>query len=298
MRLVTFLPLGDTGTEARTGAVSGDEVVDLTAPGAALPGEMNRLLAEPGIAERLEASVRASSRRWSLEEVALQAPVPNPPTVLAIGMNYRRHVAEMGVALAPYQYWFNKQRTCIIGPGEPIVVPSVSEQVDYEGELALVIGRRCRNVPEDRALEVVAGYTVINDVSVRDWQHRTPTFTMGKSFDSHGPLGPWLVTADEIADPGDLRLRTWVNGDLRQDSSTGDMVFGCAELIAYLTSAFTLEPGDVLATGTPAGVAAGRQPPPWLRAGDRVRIEIEGIGTLENPVVEGGAPVPLGLAGG
>ncbi len=213
-------------------------------------------------------------------------------------MNYRRHVAEMGVALPQYQYWFNKQRTCIIGPGEPIVVPSVSEQVDYEGELALVIGRRCRNVPEDRALEVVAGYTVINDVSVRDWQHRTPTFTMGKSFDSHGPLGPWLVTADEIADPGDLRLRTWVNGDLRQDSSTGDMVFGCAEMIAYLTSAFTLEPGDVLATGTPAGVAAGRQPPPWLRAGDRVLIEIEGIGTLENPVVAGGAPVPVGLAGG
>ena len=274
----------------------GDEVVDLTAPGAALPAEMIRLLAEPGIAGRLEAAVRASSRRWSLDEVALRAPVPDPPTVLAIGMNYRRHVAEMGVAPPQYQYWFNKQRTCIIGPGEPIVVPSVSEQVDYEGELALVIGRRCRDVPEGRALEVVAGYTVINDVSVRDWQHRTPTFTMGKSFDSHGPLGPWLVTADEIADPGDLRLRTWVNGDLRQDSSTGDMVFGCAEMIAYLTSAFTLEPGDVLATGTPAGVAAGRQPPPWLRPGDRVRIEIEGIGTLENPVVAGGAPVPVGLA--
>jgi 2-keto-4-pentenoate hydratase/2-oxohepta-3-ene-1,7-dioic acid hydratase in catechol pathway len=295
MRLVTFLPPGGVSTEARTGAVLGDEVVDLTAPGATLPAEMNRLLAEPGLAGRLETSVRASSRRWPLEEVALRAPVPRPPTVLAIGMNYRRHVAEMGVALPEYQYWFNKQRTCVIGPGEPIVVPSVSEQVDYEGELALVIGRRCRDVPEHRALEVVAGYTVINDVSVRDWQHRTPTFTMGKSFDSHGPLGPWLVTADEIADPGDLRLRTWVNGDLRQDSSTGDMVFGCAEMIAYLTSAFTLEPGDVLATGTPAGVAAGRQPPPWLRPGDRVRIEIEAIGTLENPVVAGGAPVPVGL---
>ena len=295
MRLVTFLPPTAAGTEARTGAVSGDEVVDLTAPGAVLPADMNRLLSEPGISERLEAAVRASSRRWSLEEVALRAPVPSPPTVLAIGMNYRRHVAEMGVTPPDSQYWFNKQRTCIIGPGEPIVVPAVSEQVDYEGELALVIGRRCRNVPEDRALEVVAGYTVINDVSVRDWQHRTPTFTMGKSFDSHGPLGPWLVTADEVADPGDLRLRTWVNGELRQDSSTADMIFGCAEMIAYLTSAFTLEPGDVLATGTPAGVAAGRRPPPWLRPGDRVRIEIEGIGTLENPVAAGDEPVPVGL---
>ncbi len=295
MRLVTFLPPAGAGTEARTGAVSGDEVVDLTAPGAVLPADMNRLLSEPGITEKLEASVRASSRRWPLEEVTLRAPVPSPPTVLAIGMNYRRHVAEMGATPPEFQYWFNKQRTCIIGPGEPIVVPSVSEQVDYEGELALVIGRRCRNVPEDRALEVVAGYTVINDVSVRDWQHRTPTFTMGKSFDSHGPLGPWLVTADEVADPGDLRLRTWVNGELRQDSSTADMVFGCAEMIAYLTSAFTLEAGDVLATGTPAGVAAGRRPPPWLRPGDRVRIEIEGIGTLENPVAAGEAPVPVGL---
>jgi 2-keto-4-pentenoate hydratase/2-oxohepta-3-ene-1,7-dioic acid hydratase in catechol pathway len=151
-------------------------------------------------------------------------------------------------------------------------------------------------VPEARALEVVAGFTVINDVSVRDWQWRTPTFTVGKSFDTHAPCGPELVTGDELGDPGSLGIRTWVNGELRQDSSTADMIFGCGAMIAYLTSAFPLEPGTVIATGTPAGVGAGFDPPRFLAPGDTVRIAVEGIGELTNPVVRGPAPEPVGLA--
>ena len=142
-------------------------------------------------------------------------------------MNYRAHVAELGREPPEYQYWFNKQRTAIAGPGDPIVLPAVSDAVDYEGELAMVVGRRCQNVPAARALEVVAGFTVIDDVSARDWQWRTPTFTVGKSFDTHAPCGPELVTVDELGDPDSLAIRTWVNGELRQDSTTADMIFGC-----------------------------------------------------------------------
>ena len=233
--------------------------------------------------------------RHPLDSVRRHAPVPHPPAILAIGMNYRAHVAEMGREPPEYQYWFNKQRTSIAGPGDPIVLPTVSTMVDYEGELAMVIGRRCQHIPAARALEVVAGFTIINDVSTRDWQWRTPTFTVGKSFDSHAPCGPWLVTTDELDDPGHLALRTWVNDELRQDSSTADLIFGCAALIEYLTTAFPLEAGTVIATGTPAGVGAGFDPPRFLADGDVVRIEIEGIGSLVNPVVQGEMPVPVGL---
>jgi 2-keto-4-pentenoate hydratase/2-oxohepta-3-ene-1,7-dioic acid hydratase in catechol pathway len=210
-------------------------------------------------------------------------------------MNYRAHLAELGREAPEYQYWFNKQRTAIAGPGDPILLPAVSSMVDYEGELAMVIGRRCQHVPADRAMEVVAGFTIVNDVSVRDWQWRTPTFTMGKSFDSHAPCGPWVVTHDELGDPGNLALRTWVNDELRQDSMTSEMIFGLSAMIEYLTTAFPLEAGTIIATGTPAGVGAGREPPLFLADGDVVRIEIEGIGQLVNPVVQGPAPVPVGL---
>jgi 2-keto-4-pentenoate hydratase/2-oxohepta-3-ene-1,7-dioic acid hydratase in catechol pathway len=160
--------------------------------------------------------------------------------------------------------------------------------VDYEGELGVVIGKRCRHVPAEKARDVVAGYTVINDVSVRDWQWRVPTWTLGKSFDTHGPMGPALVTTDEIDDPHDLLLQTFVNGDLRQHARTDDLIFDCWSMIAHLSTVFTLEPGDVLSTGTPAGVGFALNPPQWLQAGDVVRIEIEGIGTLENPVADEG----------
>lgn len=294
MRLASF---SVAGGPVRPGLIVGDEIVDLADPATGLPGSMTALLAL-GPAGLARAAVAADTRaaRHAIEETRRHAPVPDPPAILAIGMNYRAHVAEMGREPPEWQYWFNKQRTAIAGPGEAIVLPSVSEAVDYEGELALVVGPRCQHVPADRALEVVAGFTVINDVSARDWQWRSPTFTMGKSFDTHAPCGPELVTGDEVGDPGTLGIRTWVNDELRQDSTTADLIFGCAELIEYLTTAFPLEPGTIVATGTPAGVGAGFDPPRFLEPGDTVRIAIEGIGELVNPVIQGGPPQPVGLA--
>jgi len=294
VRLVTFIAPG--ALDERTGVVEADSVVDLTDETVGLPASMPELL---GLGDSaLQQAARAASgaaRRFEMSEVHLLAPVPRPPKVLAIGMNYRGHVAELGREAPDFQYWFNKQRTCVVGPGEPIVIPAVSEMVDYEGELAVIIGRRCEHVPAQRWLDVVAGFSVMNDVSVRDWQWRTPTFTMGKSFPTHGPLGPFLVTPDEVGPTEDLGLRTWVNDELRQDSSTADLIFSCAEMIEYLTSAFALEPGDVISTGTPAGVAAGMDSPKWLRPGDVVRIEVESVGSLENPVDAAPPPTPLGL---
>jgi len=216
----------------------------------------------------------------------LLAPIPRPPKFLAIGLNYMDHIKETGIEAPAFPVFFNKQTTCVIGPGEAIHRPRVSTLLDYEGELGIVIGRRCRHVPLARALDVVAGYVVVNDVTVRDWQLRSPTMTMGKSFDTHGPIGPWLVTADEIPDPQALGIRTWVNGALLQDGSTRDMVYSCAQQIEHLSTAFTLEPGDIISTGTPAGVGIVRKPPVLLKAGDVVRVEIERVGALENPVIE------------
>jgi len=289
MRLVSFTQItedGDAG-RVRTGLVVGDEIVDLTDPAVGLPADMCDLLAAgPEALARAAGSAEVRASRYPASSVRLVAPVPRPPKVLAIGLNYRAHVAEMGRELPEHQVWFNKQRTCVIGPDEGIEVPKVSDMLDYEGELAFVIGRRCRHVSRDDAAQVVAGFTIMNDVSVRDWQWRTPTWTMGKSFDTHGPLGPVLFTPDEIGDPHALRLRTWVDDELRQDGSTDDMVFSCWEMVEELSTVFTLEPGDVVSTGTPAGVGAGFSPPRWLKAGDVVRVEIEGLGVLENPVVE------------
>jgi 2-keto-4-pentenoate hydratase/2-oxohepta-3-ene-1,7-dioic acid hydratase in catechol pathway len=294
VRLVSF---STSDGPVRPGLVRGDEIVDLGDPSSGLPATMRELLAlGHDVLDRVRAADTTHAARHRRTEVVLHAPVPDPPAILAIGMNYRAHVAEMGREPPEWQYWFNKQRTSVAGPGDPIVLPTVSDAVDYEGELALVIGPRCQHVPAARAHEVVAGYTVINDVSARDWQWRTPTFTVGKSFDSHAPCGPELVTGDELGDPGRLRLRTWVNDELRQDSSTADMIFGCAEMIEYLTTAFPLEPGTVIATGTPAGVGAGFSPPRFLADGDTVRIAIEGVGELQNSVVQGQAPQPVGLS--
>ncbi len=293
MRLVSFSLPGGT---PRPGLMVREEIVDLGDPVTGLPASMSELLAlGPSALDRARAVPATGAVRHPLSTVRRHAPVPDPPAILAIGMNYRAHVAELGREPPDWQYWFNKQRTAIAGPGDPIVLPVVSDMVDYEGELAMVIGRRCQHVPAARAHEVVAGFTVINDVSVRDWQWRTPTFTMGKSFDTHAPCGPELVTGDEVGDPGALTIRTWVNDQLRQDSNTGDMIFDCAHMIEYLTTAFPLEPGTVIATGTPAGVGAGFDPPRYLGDGDTVRIAIEGVGELSNPVVQGKAPEPVGL---
>jgi len=284
---VTFkeVELGDE--IARAGLVHGDEVVVLSDDAVGLSDNMALVLA--GGTEALAAAARApstSARRVPLAGIQLMAPVPRPPKVLAIAMNYASHIAELGRTAPEYPSYFAKMPTCIVGPSDDVVVPAVSEQVDYEGELAIVVGQRSRHVPVEHARSVVAGFCVLNDVSVRDWQWRTSQFTLGKSFDTHGPLGPALVTTDEISDPQDLRLRTWVNGEIRQDSTTADMIFSCWEQVSHLSTVCTLEPGDVIATGTPAGVGAGSDPPRWLVAGDHVRVEIEGIGAIDNPVVD------------
>jgi 2-keto-4-pentenoate hydratase/2-oxohepta-3-ene-1,7-dioic acid hydratase in catechol pathway len=284
------------GGPPRPGLIVGEEIVDLSDASTGLPPTMAGLVAlgTEGL-ERARVARTGPAPRHALSAVRRHAPVPDPPAILAIGMNYRGHVAELGREPPEWQYWFNKQRTAVAGPGDPIVLPPVSDMVDYEGELAFVIGPRCQHVPAARAFEVVAGFTVVNDVSARDWQWRSPTFTLGKSFDTHAPCGPELVTGDELGDPGALSIRTWVNDELRQDSTTADLIFGCADMIEYLTTAFPLEPGTVIATGTPAGVGAGFDPPRFLQAGDTVRIAIEGIGELVNPVVQGGPPEPVGL---
>jgi 2-keto-4-pentenoate hydratase/2-oxohepta-3-ene-1,7-dioic acid hydratase in catechol pathway len=263
----------------RTGALAAgaDEVADL--------GDADPIALLASGPAAIEQAVAAATTRLPLASVRLRAPIPHPPKFLAIGLNYADHIAEAGMTAPEFPVFFNKQTTCIVGPGDAVHVPRISALVDYEGELGVVIGRRCRHVPAARAAEVIAGYTVVDDVTVRDWQFKAPTMTIGKSFDTHGPIGPWVVTADEIPDPQDLRIRTWVNDDLRQDASTREMIFDCAQQIETLSTAFTLEPGDIIATGTPAGVGIVRQPLAMLEPGDTVRIEIDGIGTLENPVI-------------
>ena len=211
-----------------------------------------------------------------------------PRKYLAIALNYADHIAESGMERPEVPMFFNKQVSCVVGPGADVHRPKVSDKLDYEGELAIVIGRRCRHVPVESAEQVIAGYTIANDVSVRDWQMRAMTMTIGKSFDTHGPLGPWLVTGDELGDPQALGIRTFVNDEQRQDGNTSEMVFDCFQQVSHLSEAFTLEPGDVIATGTPAGVGSTVQPFPsgFLKAGDTVRVEIDGIGELRNAVVE------------
>jgi 2-keto-4-pentenoate hydratase/2-oxohepta-3-ene-1,7-dioic acid hydratase in catechol pathway len=270
---------------ARMGVVDGDRVNDLAVSAAELPTDPLAFLAD---GRALDVARDATDRRpaWrSMGEIDLLAPVPRPGKFLAIALNYRDHLEETGMPEPTFPTFFTKQSTCVIGPGAPIEVPRVSDLVDYEGELAVVIGSRCRHVDPEAALAVVAGYTIVNDVTVRDWQMKAPTMTIGKSFDTHGPMGPWIVTTDEIADPHDLRLRTAVNGAVLQDASTSLMLFDIGVQIATLSTAMTLEPGDVISTGTPAGVGIVRTPPVLLRPGDSVRVEIEGIGSLENPVI-------------
>ncbi len=285
MKLATFEHQG----RQRIGAVVDDGVIDLSGePG--FPASMEALL-EDG-ADGLTAAHAAADRGRPipLTEVRLRAPVTSPRKFLAIAANYQSHIDEVLRVNPDYvppvhQRWFNKQTTCIAGPYDPIPFPPEAKELDYEAELAVIIGRRCRRVPADRAAEVVAGYTVCNDVSVRDWQRTSPTITLGKSFDGHGPLGPWLVTADEIEDPHGLRITCTVNGEARQSGSTSEMINSVWEQIAWLSTVFTLEPGDVIATGTPVGTGAGHKPPRLLNVGDVVRCEVERIGAIEATVV-------------
>jgi 2-keto-4-pentenoate hydratase/2-oxohepta-3-ene-1,7-dioic acid hydratase in catechol pathway len=286
MKLATF----SHGGSARIGLVVGEEMVDLAVAAPDLPRNMIAFLeAGPEAMEAAQAAISASCAEGSripLAEVHLEAPITRPPKFLAVGLNYADHVAESGMEIPKDPTIFNKQSTCVTGPTDPVHVPKVSHVLDYEGELGIVIGRRGRHISREDAADFIAGYVVVNDVTVRDWQFKTPTWTMGKSFDTHGPIGPWIVTTDEIPDPHQLGLRTFVNGELRQESNTKQLIFDCFFLVEFFSKAFTLEPGDLIATGTPGGVGILSKPPQLLKAGDIVRVEIDGIGEIENPIID------------
>ena len=282
MRLASF-SFEDT---KRVGIVVDDEIVDLYLAEPEAPTNMRDFLAlgEDGRV-MAEMAVERGGNRRPISDVQLLAPVPNPKKFLAVGLNYGDHIAETGSETPRFPTIFTKQVSCVQRPGGDVHIPLVSKAVDYEGELGVVIGQTCRHVSAADAASVIAGYTIVNDVSVRDYQNRTRQFTMGKSFDTHGPVGPVIVTGDELGDPHALDIQTRVNGELRQNSNTKHLIFDCYDIVEYISQAITLEPGDIIATGTPSGVAAAMTPPRWLVAGDTVSITIAGIGTLENPCV-------------
>jgi 2-keto-4-pentenoate hydratase/2-oxohepta-3-ene-1,7-dioic acid hydratase in catechol pathway len=274
------------GEHPALGVVLGDEVAPLDVTSSPGAGVEVLLGSDPGIdLEALIARASRSSHRWPLEEVSLLAPVPRPAKIFAIGLNYADHVAESGLQAPEVPTVFAKFQNAVCGPHDGIQLPRVSSHLDYEGELAVVVGKRCRHVPRERAQDVIGGYMVLNDVSVRDWQLQSPQWSLAKSFDTHAPTGPWVTPASDI-DPDGLRLRTWVNGEIRQDSDTRQLVFDSFDLVSYISQACTLEPGDIIATGTPGGVGFLREPPLYLTAGDDVRVEIEGLGAIVNRVVE------------
>ena len=286
-RIVVKLLRFDNEARPRLGVLAGEYIVPLDALADVYPTMLSIIAGGEDSLTKVRAITDAGQDKLPIAGVALLAPIERPGKYMAIGMNFKKHAEEaaaLGVEKPKQQFWFNKQTTCIAGPYDPID-PGVSEKVDYEVELGVVIGKAAKGVSEAEASAYVFGYTVANDISARDWQFHSPTFTMGKSFDTHGPIGPWIVTADEIGDPHSLRLRCWVNGELRQDSDTSQLIFNVWQQISYLSTAFTLEPGDLIATGTPEGVGVARQPPVFLQAGDVVRSEVEKIGTIENRVL-------------
>lgn len=244
--------------------------------------------AGPEALELLKQSSKDVAAHYQLSEVKLLAPIPRPGKILAIGMNYKKHEEEaskLGVERREHQTWFNKQITCVNDPFGDIET-GVTEKLDYEVELGVIIGKRSKKLTVDNVRDAIFGYLIINDVSARDWQFHTLTFTMGKSFDTHGPIGPWIVTADEIDDPENLDLKCYVNGELRQSNNTSQMIHSINDQLIYLSTAFTLEANDIIATGTPEGVGVAMEPPVFLKKGDVVRCEIEKIGAIENKVID------------
>jgi acylpyruvate hydrolase len=288
MHLVTFVLDGAPRLGALAQRDGRDVIVDLNRADPQLPGDMIAFLAggedSRARAERALAGTPAHAV-LDRDSARLMAPIPRPGKIICIGLNYRDHAAESNAPLPEFPVVFAKYANTVIGPGDSIVLPNVTEQVDYEGELGVVIGKRVRDVSEAEAMGCVAGYLPVNDVSARDYQMRTSQWTMGKTFDTFAPMGPALVTADEVPDPHNLALRVTIGDEVLQDSNTRHLIFSIPQLIADLTSVMTLEPGDVIATGTPAGVGAARTPKRWLRVGETVRVEIERLGALENPVV-------------
>jgi acylpyruvate hydrolase len=316
MKLVTF---AHRGTQ-RVGLLEGERIIDVNRAyiamlaqrgdlrpcamaDALVPAEMIGILegGEPALAavrearayarEGLAAADQAEVLRrdgvvFTLSEVTLKAPIPRPGKLILLGLNYRDHAEETGQKIPEVPTLFAKYNNSVIGPGAAILIPRATEQIDYEAEFAFVIGRRGHDIARERALDYVAGYTIINDVSARDYQFVTSQWMVGKTFDTHCPMGPALVLKDEIADPHDLDVSLSIAGEVLQKSNTNQLIFKIPETMEYLSQVLTLEPGDVISTGTPSGVGFTRKPPRWLRPGETVRIEIAGLGVLENPVAK------------
>ncbi len=282
MRLVTFELAG----QARPGVLADvDTVLDLSTIG--FGSLLDFIESGPEALRKAEAFADQSpqSARYGLRQLKLLAPIPRPRKLICVGLNYRDHAAETGAQLPAVPTIFNKFATAIIGPGANIVLPKVSKMPDYEAELAFVIGRGGRHIAAASWADHVFGYTIMNDVTGRDYQRATSQWLMGKTFDTFAPMGPWITTADAIPDPHNLDIKLEINGETLQDSNTRELIFRVPDLIAFLSSVFTLEPGDIVSTGTPSGVGFVRKPPRFLQPGDQVTVKIPAIGELRNPVV-------------
>jgi len=261
--------------------------VDLRAVEGSLPDSIHEILKQPDGLRQAEAAMKTGQEKQAFISGDLQAPIAAPQKVLCIGLNYREHARETNAEIPSEPVCFGKYANTIGGPGSDIVLPTVSQEVDYEAELVVIIGKPAKNVSEEKALDYVAGYTVGNDVSARDWQKGRPggQWMLGKTPDTFAPIGPYLVTSDEVGDPGQLAISLTLNGKTMQESSTSDLIFGIERIIAHLTQLMTLQPGDLIFTGTPSGVGVARDPQVFLKPGDQVSVTIEKLGTLSNPVV-------------
>ncbi len=279
MRLVSF----ERNARPGFGIVAGDGVIDAAARLAGKPRSLREALAAGALPEL--ARLAGGAPDFGLDDITVAPVIPDAAAkLLCVGINYLPHIKEMGRERPARPVLFVRFGGSVVGHGQPLLKPRESEQFDYEGELAVVIGKRARRVSRDRALDYVAGYSCFNDGSVRDYQRHSQQFTPGKNFHASGSFGPWLVTADEIADPRKLKLTTRLNGAVMQQESVAELCFDVPQLIEYCSTWTQLEPGDVIVTGTPGGVGAGREPPVWMKPGDTVEVEISGIGTLRNPV--------------
>ena len=282
MRFVTF----EAGGQIKPGVISDvDTVLDLSTIGYSTLLQFIEAGSDALTKAAAFADQSPASARYKLREIQLCAPIPRPRKLICVGLNYLDHAKETGAQIPAVPTIFNKFATAVIGPGDNIVLPRVSKAPDYEAEFAFVIGRGGRHIAGDNWRDHVFGYTIVNDVSDRDYQRATSQWLMGKTFDTFAPMGPWIVTADEIPDPHNLDIQIEISGEILQDSNTRELIFKIPDLIAFLSSVFTLEPGDIVSTGTPAGVGFARKPPRYLRPGDDVIVKIPPIGELRNPVI-------------
>jgi 2-keto-4-pentenoate hydratase/2-oxohepta-3-ene-1,7-dioic acid hydratase in catechol pathway len=286
MRLATI----QTWAGPRAAVQDGDYFVDVHATDPHVPPSVRQIL--EGGSELLQAAAHVARNPHAIKVEAAKAhfhaPIHDPRKIICIGLNYKDHAAESGAPIPKEPILFSKYQTALIGHGEPIILPPVSQEVDYEAELVVVVGKRGKNIAAAQAMEYVAGYTIGHDVSARDWQLKKDgkQWMVGKTFDTFAPLGPEIVTSDEVGDPHALGIRLRLNGAVMQNSSTSQMIFSAGELVSYLSAVFTLEPGDLIYTGTPPGVGMARKPPVFLKGGDVVEVEIDKLGVLRNPVVQ------------